>query len=274
MKEISLISTPAESHFHKAIKLLLYKYIFENDKSVIKRSLEKYLGNRFADVYFKLDTGKEVVVEVQNSKISVKELIKRTKDYNQKGMYVLWVLYGEGNCVASPKYPTDTKCIKISLAENFLHRMYGGRVYYVNLNIRKNKASLRTSFALHFSKPLNKNKRGFFKTRYDGYYFRDSNFTEIPSWNILCTEFSGYKIARFYDKNLKNVLKKRIVNFYYLKNKKARYDEKRLLKAILKSFKNKYGKYMIYNAIIELVNEKKIDFRRIIIKKIQKKILS
>jgi len=274
MNEISLIGTPSESHFHKAIKLLLYKYIYENDKSVVKRSIEKYLGNRFADVYFKLDTGKEVVVEVQNSKISVKEIIKRTKDYNQQGIYILWVLYGEGNCVASPKYPVDTKCIKISLAENFLHRMYGGRVYYVNLNIRKNKASLRTLFALHLSKPLNKNKRGFFKTRYDGYYFKDSNFTEIPSWNILCTEFSGYKIARFYDKNLKNVLKNRIVNFYYLKNKKARNDENRLLKAILKSFKKKYGKFMIYSAIIELVNEKKIDFRRKIIKKIQKKILS
>ncbi|GAH33547.1 unnamed protein product, partial [marine sediment metagenome] len=74
--------------------------------------------------------------------------------------------------------------------------MYGGRVYYVNLNIRKNKASLRTPFALHFSKPLNQKRHGFFKTRYDSYYFRDSNFTEIPSWNILCTEFSGYKIAR------------------------------------------------------------------------------
>ena len=58
MKEISLISTPAESHFHRAIKLFLYKYIYENDKSVAKRSLEKYFGNRYADVYFKFDTGK------------------------------------------------------------------------------------------------------------------------------------------------------------------------------------------------------------------------
>ena len=274
MKEISLISTPAESYFHKAIKLLLYKYIYENDKSVIIRSLEKHLGNRFADVYFKLDTGEEVVVEVQNSKISIKEIIKRNKDYNQKGIYILWILYGEGNCVASPKYPVDTKCTKISLAENFLHRMYGGRVYYVNLNILKNKTSLRTPFALHFSKLLNKKKRGLFKTRYDSYYFRDSNYTEIPSWNLLCTEFSGYKIARFYDKNLKNVLKKKIINIYYLKNKKAGYGENRLLKAILNFFKKKYGKYMIYNAIFELVNEKKIDFRPKIIKKIQKKIIS
>ena len=69
-------------------------------------------------------------------------------------------------------------------------------------------------------------------------------------------------------------MKNRIVNFYYQKNKKARYDENRLLKAILKSLKKKYGKYMIYNAIIELVNEKKIDFRRKIINKIQKKIIS
>ncbi|GAG59702.1 unnamed protein product, partial [marine sediment metagenome] len=83
MKEISLHSTPAESYFHRTIKLLLYKNLYENDKSVVKRSLEKYLGNRYADVYLKLNTGKEIVVEVQNSKITVKDIIARTKDYNE-----------------------------------------------------------------------------------------------------------------------------------------------------------------------------------------------
>ncbi|MBY9011949.1 MAG: hypothetical protein KGD70_06215, partial [Candidatus Lokiarchaeota archaeon] len=164
MKEISLISTPAESSSHKAIKLFLYKYIYENDKSVVTRSLEKYLGNRFADVYLQLKTGQEIAIEVQNSKISPKELLDRTKDYNKQGVYVLWILYGEGKCVASPKYPLDAKLVKISLAENTLHRIYGGRVYYVNLDIRNNKATLQTPFALHFSKPMKKKLRGVFKT--------------------------------------------------------------------------------------------------------------
>ena len=271
MKEISLLSTPAESHFHRAIKLLLYKYIYENDKSIVKRSLEKYFGNRYADVYFKLDTGKEVVVEVQNSKISVKEIIARTKDYNVKGIFVLWMLYGEGKCVASPKEPKDVKCIKISPAENYLHRMYGGRVYYVNLDIIRNKASLKTPFALHFSKPIKKKKQGLFRTGYDNYFFRDSNFITIPSWNILCTEFAGFKIARFYDKNSKSLLKKNILNFYKIEKNRCNNDKK-FLREVIKRFKKKYGMYMIYNSILELHFENKVVLSPKIIKKIKNKI--
>ena len=271
MKEISLISTPSESYSHKAIKLFLYKYIYENDRKIEKRSLEKYLGNRFADVYFKLKTGQEIAIEVQNSKISSKEIINRFNDYNKQGVYVLWILYGEGKCVGSPKFPIDAKKVRISLAENTLHRIYGGRVYYVNLNIRNNKASLQTPFTLHFSKTYKKKMRRIFKTRYDSYFFRDSIFTQIPNWNLLCTEFSGYKIARFYDKNLKNILKEKMIDIYY-KERKAKNKEKGIIKAMLKTFEKKYGRYMIYFVVIELVNEQKIDFCRKIVKRIQSKI--
>lgn len=271
MKEISLISTPSESYSHKAIKLFLYKYFYENDRKIEKRSLEKYLGNRFADVYFKLRTGQEIAIEVQNSKISPKEIIERIKDYNKQGVYVMWILYGEGKCVASPKYPKDSKLIKISLAENTLHRIYGGRVYYINLNIRNNKASIQTPFALHFSKPIKKKLRGIFKTRYDRYFIRDSVFTQIPSWNLLCTEFSGYKITRFYDKNLKNILKEKVVDIYS-KEKKAGNKEKRIIKEILNVFESKYGRYMIYSALLELIEKNIIDFCRKIKKKIKKNI--
>jgi len=271
MKEISLLSTPAESYFHKTIKLLLYKHLYENDDSIVKRSLEKYFGNRYADVYFKFDTGKEVVVEVQNSKISVKEIIARTKDYNVKGIFVLWMLYGEGKCVASPKRPIDDKLIKISLAENYLHRMYGGRVYYVNLDIRRNKASLKTPFALHYSKPIKKKKRGLFKDRYDSYFLRDSNFTIIHSWNIMCTEFAGFKIARFYDKNIKSFLKEKILNFYKIE-KKGTNQDKKFVREVIKNFKKKYGMYMIYNSIVELHSDNKIILSQKMIAKIKNKI--
>ncbi|MFW9950162.1 MAG: competence protein CoiA family protein [Candidatus Thorarchaeota archaeon] len=272
MKEISLISTPAESYYHRAIKLFLYKYIYENDKSVVEKSLEKFLGNRFADVYLQLKTGQEIAIEVQNSKISPKEIIERINDYNAQGIYVLWILYGEGKCVASLKYPINAKRVKISLAENTLHRIYGGRVYYVNLDVRNNKASLQTPFALHFSKPIKKKWRGVFKTRYDSYFIRDSIFKQITSWNLLCTEYSGYKIARFYDKNLKSILKEKILNIYY-KEKKAKTKEKRIIKTMLREFEKKYGQYMIYYVIIELHNEGKVEFCRKVIKKLQKKTL-
>ena len=271
MKEISLISTPSESYSHKAIKLFLYKYFYENDRKIEKRSLEKYLGNRFADVYFKLRTGQEIAVEVQNSKISSKEIIERIKDYNKQGIYVMWILYGEGKCVASPKYPKDSKLVKISLAENTLHRIYGGRVYYVNLNIRNDKDSLQTPFALHFSKPIKKKLRGIFKKRYDSYFIRDSVFIKIPSWNLLCTEFSGYKITRFYDKNLKNILKEKVANIYS-KEKEAGNKDKRIFKAIIDDLEDKYGRYMIFSTILELIDKKKIDFCRKINKKINKNI--
>jgi len=271
MKEISLVSTPAESKFHKVIKFLLYKCIFENVNLITERSIEKYFGNRIADIYFKFQSGQEVVVEIQNSKISVKEIIKRNIDYNKRGIYILWILHGEGNCVADSKYPQDVKEIKISLAENFLHRMYGGRVYYINLDIKNNKASLSNLFALHFSKPLNKKRRDLFRTRYNSYFFRDSNYTEIHNWNILCTEFSNFKIARFYDKNIKSILKERIISYYILQKDKFHKDKK-LYKAILKHFKKKYGLYMILNAIIELINENKIDFHYKIARYIQKEL--
>ncbi|MFW9938754.1 MAG: competence protein CoiA family protein [Candidatus Thorarchaeota archaeon] len=272
MKEISIVSAPSESHFHKAIKLFLYKYIYENNSAIIERSLEKYYGNRIADIYFRLNNGKEIVVEVQNSKITISEIIQRSKDYNEKGIYILWILHGEGNCVETYKYPVDSFEIKISLAESFLHKMYGGRVYYINLNIHNERVTLSNLFALHFSKPICKKKRGFFRTRYTTYLFRDSNYTEIQNWNIFCTEFSGFKIARFYDKNVKSILKKRIASYYHLKKDKF-HNEKKLYKAILKHFKRKYGRYLILNTVIDLINENKIIFHYKITRKIQKKLL-
>jgi len=68
------------------------------------------------------------------------------------------------------------------------------------------------------------------------------------------------------------VLKEKIFNIYY-KEKKARNKEKRIIKAIIRAFEKKYGLYLIYYVIIELVNQHKIDFSRKIINKIQKKIL-
>ena len=139
---VSMKSTHSESQSHKLMKHLLHDFLYLNNNSIISRALEKYFGNRFADVYFKLKDGHEIVIEIQNSKISVKEIIKRTKDYNGKGAHVLWILHGEGKCAASAKYPRDQKQVKISPAEKFLHGMYGGRVYYMNISLRHKKPSV------------------------------------------------------------------------------------------------------------------------------------
>ena len=74
----SLIETKSESLYHKIIKQLVYKSITEKSLNIENSSTEKYLKNHRADVYFKLKNGKNVVVEIQNSKISIREITKRS----------------------------------------------------------------------------------------------------------------------------------------------------------------------------------------------------
>lgn len=272
MKELILKSNSAESFSHKAIKHLIYKSFFENTDIIAVREIEKYFGTRFADVYFQLRSGEKVVIEIQNSKISVQELKKRTEDYNQIEIYVLWLIHGEGNCVASKKYPCDAKLVRVSPAEKFLHQMYGGRVYYVNLNIQDEDVKLTKLFALHFTKPIKKSNQGIFKSRYERYFYRNVNFTFIPNWYLLCTQFNGYKIARFFDKNIKYELKGEIENFIRNSNLEV-INKKSQIKSILKQFNKKYGEYMILSLLIELVNDKKLILGQKLFKRIYRKIM-
>ncbi|MHA1193917.1 MAG: competence protein CoiA family protein [Promethearchaeota archaeon] len=264
-------STHSESQSHKAMKYLLYDLLYTKNNSIIMRTLEKYFGNRFADVYFKLNDGHEIVIEVQHSKIPVNEIIKRTKDYNEKGAHVLWILHGEGKCTASAKYPRDQKHVKISPAEKFLHGMYGGRVYYINMSLRHKTLSISAFFALYYSKPMKKNLRKKFKTRFDSYYIRDAHNVSLSNLNLLCTTFSGYKIARFYDKNFKSLLKSRITSYYQEQNLVI---DKAELKKIIKKFHKKFDKFLIFDVILDLVKEKKVDIDTKLLKKIKKKIIS
>ncbi len=265
---ISMKSTHSESQSHKVMKYLLHNFLYSNNNSIIKRALEKYFGNRFADIYFKLSDGYEIVIEVQNSNISVNEIISRTKDYNEKGVHVLWILHGEGKCVASAKYPQDLKHVRISPAENFLHGLYGGRVYYLNINLKKTP-SISAFFALHFSKPIKKRLRKKFKTQFDSYYIRDTHHVNLSNLNFLCTTFSGYKIARFYDKNVKSLLKSLITSYCQGKRKVI---NKTQLKQIIKKFHKKFGKYLIYDVLLDLEKEEIIDINTTLLKKIKKKI--
>ena len=267
---ISIKSTHSESQSHKAIKYLLLDLLYTKNNLIISRILEKYFGNRFADVYFKLKDGHEIVIEVQNTKIPVKEIIKRTKDYNEKGVHILWILHGEGKCAASAKYPRDQKHLSISPAEKFLHGMYGGRVYYINISLKKTP-SISAFFALHYSTPMKKKLRKKFKTRYDSYYIRDTHHVSLSNLKMLCTTFSGYKIARFYDKNVKSVLKSRISSYC---QEQCKVINKAVIKQIIKKFHKKFGEFLIFDVILDLAKEKKVDIDTKVLKKIKKKIIS
>ena len=265
----------SESFYHKAIKQFIFKYVSERNRTIIEKSLEKHIDNRRADVYFKLRSGEEIVVEVQNSKITVKEIIKRTEDYNEKGIHVLWILHGKGQCVASSKFPEDQKEVKIGTAENFLHRMYFGRVYYVNIEFNEEKIMNAAPFALHFSPLFKRKKRQMFHSKYDRYFIKNVNFTKIPSWNILLVEYNGYKLARFYDKNIKSVLKNEISRFLLKENRISldkNYKYKTLKKSLLNHFNEKYGKYIILDSVSELIKEKKVKLNEKFILKIKREI--
>lgn len=262
------LNKKSESFYHKAIKQLIYKFVSEANKNIVESCTEKYLKNRRADVFFKFKNGYEVVVEIQHSKISVNEISERTKEYNQKGIHVLWILHGKGKCVASPKFPEHKKNVKISSTEKFLHTMYGGRVYYVNVNNKENNFTVTYPFALHFSFSDKKSKKSFRKN-FEYYYIRNSNCTPIPNWNILCTNFKGIKIARFYDKNIKALLEYKILNFVEDFTKRDPQDcrkyrkGKNLIKLIINRFKNYYGKPLIIDCISLIkdkieINEKSI----------------
>jgi len=271
---VNLLSThngKAESFYHKAIKRLFFKYISENNSDITEKSLEKYINNRRADVFFKLKSGKQIVIEVQNSKITVKEIINRTEYYNNVGIYVLWILYGNGACVASPKLPEDKKNSKISTVENFLHRMFAGRVYYVNMNLYDEKVTISTPFALYFSPSSSKKNQKLFHTKYENYYIKNVNFARIPNWNLLCVNYNSFKIARFFDKNVKRELKDQIS--LYNKNKlNYSISKNKLFKLTIKHFKYKYGIPLIYKALLELIQEKKLIFNHRIVNKIQNKV--
>ena len=277
-------SSHSESFYHKAIKQLVFKIVREKDGRIIESSLEKCFNNRRADVYFKFKDGKQVIVEVQHSKISVKEIIERTREYNRLNIHVLWILHGNGACVASQKHSRDVREVKISPVENFLHEMYGGRVYYVNVKEDAGRLSITPPFALYFSLPSKKKKHGPFKEKYWIYYIRNAHFTKIPSWNLSITKYRGFKIARFYDKSVKARLQGDILK--YIKNrlnkrckncmihlKRVRrccidqncrsqpyMSKKRIIKQVLREYKSKYGKYLVLEAISRLIAQKRLIF--------------
>jgi hypothetical protein len=288
MTHISEISTPSESLQHKAIKQLVFKYIRRYNRDVIESSCEKYLDSRRGDVYFKLRTGEEIVVEVQNSRISVREVLERMKDYTKKGIYVLWILSGSGNAGASEKAPIHKKNIKISPVEFVLHKINRGRVYYVSIRTYKDKITLTPPYALHFS-PSDSKTRTIFKEGFSYYYIRNANVVKIPSWSLPCADYT-FKVARFYDKNAATILKRDL--WYHIQKQAIRlcdncrkrfkflrrctlgpscdfrpYQGKALFKRILSQFGGKYGKYMIIQALKSLNSERNIPIsKKIIIK--------
>ena len=134
----------------------------------------------------------------------------------------------------------------------------------MKINENKNEITITQPFALHYSFSGKKSLRPF-KTGYEYYYIRNSNFRYIPNWNLLCTDFNNFKIARFYDKNIKIELKEQILNLILKLNQKNQYDFKdymqckKLFKTIYKKFKENYGKAIISESFNLITKEFQIN---------------
>ncbi|MFW9867771.1 MAG: competence protein CoiA family protein [Candidatus Thorarchaeota archaeon] len=274
---IPQVETKSESFAHKVIKQLFYKKILENNTNLVEVSLEKHFASRRADVYFKFTTGQEVVVEIQNSPITSREITTRTKDYNNRGIYVLWVLYGDGKCVGSPKNPEKRKNLKISPAEMRLHQLYRGRVYYVNLKYQEEKMKATLPFALHFSYS-DKISPILFKKGFDSFFIRNTNATYIPNWNLLCTTYGNYKVARFYDRSLNNTVMGILRDFSirnnifcdkgFRKSKKT----KKSFKLVYNLFQDEFSKSTLIYALLRLRADKKLYLNEKALRKHEKKL--
>jgi len=250
----SKVENKSESFYHKKVKQLVHNSILQNSINIAESTTEKYFKTRRADIYFKFKDNKRIVVEVQNSNISITEIIERTKEYNNQGIYVLWILNGKGNCVASHKYPEHKKNVKISPVEKVLHQVFGERVYYINIHKKRSKTIISNPFALHYSFSNTKTAK-LIHNNFESYYFRNSNFTQISNWKLSCIKYKNFKIARFNDKDIKNTLKKQILTFLHdLKNANPKIfdnnkNSKKIIKQIIKRHKKHYGKPILLECI-------------------------
>ena len=85
----------SESIEHIKIK----KYLYDNIPLInpIKNIEQEHrIGNQIIDLFVELEDSKKIAIEIQHSKIYKKDLLNRTRKYNQKDIFVLWILNGNG----------------------------------------------------------------------------------------------------------------------------------------------------------------------------------
>ena len=270
--------SPSESYRHRIIKQLFYKAFHPDaNRSVQACSLEKYFDSRRADVHVKFKNGKEMVVEVQSSKISASEIEARTKDYTKRGIYSLWVLDGDGCVVGSKKRPETKKDSVVSHAEKMLHSMYQGRVYYANVIERKNKSTVTVPYALYFA-PSDKYHANGFNIKYETFYARNSHFAFIQNYNeplLIKNKNNGYLIARFCDKNLKQQLITELTRYLYRTCSNFDFTLYKLFKKVVldaeKLYGKSYGKIFVFECLSQIANKHPQKFNGEAIENIRKK---
>ncbi len=245
----------SETIGHLLIKKFFYDNIpLVNDVKLIDQEIK--VGNRVADVYIELKNGKKVIIEIQHSKISKASLIQRTREYNQEGFHVLWVLDGEGPYDRTPK---NRDVVFISSSEIELQSLYKGRVYYINAAEDGIKAPV---YALHFSAYFQKK----ISTNGIKYYKKSKNknstiLGKIPSLKLTLFRYKGFKLARFLDENIRIKCTSEVLQFLdniaayrIIKPVKAKknFPDGLLLGTLIRKFVNQYGLYLLFDVLKHL----------------------
>jgi len=185
---------------HKTMKNYWYT-IFPKFNEIKSREKEYWFEDQVADVYFELQDGKRVAIECQNSPITSQNLIKRTKKYTSKDIYVLWIFNGLGSFLSEKKYPCNMDKVRVLKEEKRAHNLYSGRIYY--MNVEKDIID-EDPYPIHFSPYFENKKLDHNIFGHDKYYrkFQSATVGKIFSYKILCIDYRGYKLARFMDKSV------------------------------------------------------------------------
>jgi len=264
----------AESFEHLRIKEHFYTFLpLDNKIDVLKK--EYPIGDRIADVYCKLSNGKKIVVEIQHSMILVKDLIQRTKDYNENNCFVLWVFNGS----SFERYPKIEDAVRILGFEKCCHSLYRGRVYYINMT----KSGFHSPvYPAHFANNYD------LKYSKSGFQFYHRSLTKksfipsyIPSLKIKMFRNMGFNLAGFYDDNVRNACLVEITQFLkdysviekeVKKIKKMRPNQK-ILYLIISIYGSKYGLNLLFNILnyLKVVSKKDLRYMRVIYQYLIKK---
>ena len=258
-----------ESIEHKTMKSFWYEK-FPEFNLIKTRKLEYKIGDQIIDVYFELHNRKKIAVECQNSQISSKKLVERTKNYTNKDIHVLWVFNGCGSFVSDEKNPRNEDGKGVLGVEKKAHNLYGGRVYYMNVS---GNTIIDPPFCLHFAPYFEHKTSDFNYLGYDKYY-KDKRSTVvgmIPSLKILCVEYKGYKLARFMDKHVSPSCTDQINNSireYFYKNVAKKDIENGILqipiKSLISSVEKRFGFFLPYLILKKSRKIKKIKVEKVL----------
>lgn len=112
------ICARGETPRHREVKEAIYNAL---SALGIEADLECGLERRRADIFFRY-RGRDIAVEVQRSRITIEEMIQRTRDHSKASCATVWVL--------TDPPPVSGERLRVPAWVRELHRLYFGVVFY------------------------------------------------------------------------------------------------------------------------------------------------